>query len=172
MWRELLIGRERALLALDQLEMLLPGLTSDGVPAVVDARWSFARHMLAQLDRQDEYVLLPLKGDARPAVAEILSSFSEDRAKLATGFQEHARRYWRDESIAADPAGYGRSLAPMLKAARGLLLAEKERLHPLLQEMPSAARVPLTSPSRKWASEAGRYRSTAPASPAPRATRR
>ena len=166
MWTELPIGRERTLLALDRLEMLLPGLASDGVSALVDARWSFARHMLAQLDRQEDYVVSSLKDDPRPAVIETLRRFIDDREKLATGFQEHAHRYWRDESIAADPQGYAKSLAPMLKAARDLLSDEKEKLHPLIDGSSSPVAVPPALRSRKWSGQVGKYRSTAPASSA------
>lgn len=172
MWRDLLIGRERALLALERLELLLPGLTRAGVAAVVDARWSFARHMLAQLDRQDDHVLFWLRDDARPEIAEILNRFVNDRETMARGFQEHAYRYWLDESIALDPEGYGCSLAPMLQKARDLLHAEKEKLHLLVEALPSRQRAAPISPSRRWADQAGKYRSTAPASAALRTAAR
>ena len=167
MWRELLIGRERALLALDQLERLLPDLTRDTVTLAIDARWNFARHMLAQLDRQDDQIRLVLLDDPPPATNDIVRAFVADRARLAVEFEAHARRYWLDETIAANAVGYRLSLTPLLQASRDLLRREKDVLHPIFAETHRETGPLAERRSNKWAADAGRYRSAAPAPPAP-----
>lgn len=163
MRHQLLLGRERVLLALDQLEQLLPAMTSETVAAVVDARWNYARLVLAHLDREEDHVFTPLEGDERPAAIETLARFRADRARISAGLQGHARRYWSDEDMAADPDGYRASLIPLLAQVRAMLLAETRDLYPFLDGVDPRKCAPPERPSRIWAADIGKYRSAAPA---------